>query len=74
MALVSLSASGLWSSATPWPNGTKPTSSDDVRSNGFTVYIDQNVTVRSLNSNGGTFRNAGNFTVNANVSAGTSTC
>ena len=74
MALVSLSATGMWSSATPWPNGTQPTASDDVRSNGFTVYIDRNVTVRSLNSNGGTFRNAGNYTVNANVSAGTSIC
>jgi hypothetical protein len=74
MALVSLSASGLWSSATLWPNGNKPTASDDVYSNGFTAYIDQNVTVNSINSNGGTFRNAGNFTLNANVSAGTSTC
>ena len=74
MALVSVSATGMWSSATPWPNGTKPTTSDDVRSNGFTVYIDQNVTVNSINSNGGTFRNAGNFTLNANLSAGTSTC
>lgn len=74
MALVSLSASGLWSAATPWPNGNKPTTLDDVYSNGFTVYIDQNVTVNSINSNGGTFRNAGNFTLNANVSAGTSTC
>jgi len=74
MAIVSVSATGMWSSATPWPNGNKPTAADDIYSNGFTVYIDQNVTVNSINSNGGTFRNAGNFTVNANVSAGTTTC
>jgi len=40
--------SGSWSSSSIWNGGTLPTSSDDVYANGFTVAIDQNVTVTSL--------------------------
>jgi hypothetical protein len=66
--------SGNWSNPLTWNGGTLPTSSDDVFSNGFTVTIDQNITVLSLRnaSNAspvilvsGQFQiNAGNITVN----------
>jgi hypothetical protein len=77
MAVVAASANGGWSSPATWTNGISPTSVDDVRANGFTVYIDQNIAVNSLSTpNGGTFRNVGNLTATAYsfVSAGTTTC
>jgi hypothetical protein len=40
--------SGNWSNALIWNGGTLPTSADDVYSNGFTVTINQNVTVLSI--------------------------
>jgi hypothetical protein len=43
-------ASGVWSSGSTWNDGTIPLSGDTVYANGFTVTIDQNITVASLNN------------------------
>jgi hypothetical protein len=48
MALRYAVASGNWSNKAIWNGGTLPTVADDVHANGFTVTIDQNVTVLSL--------------------------
>jgi hypothetical protein len=63
-------ANGNWSSTATWNGGTLPTSADDVFSGGFTVTIDQDVTVLSLRNAadtgitaGGGFTLTGNFTV-----------
>jgi hypothetical protein len=42
---------GLWSDTTVWDNGALPTSSDTIYPNGFTVTVDQDITVQSLNNN-----------------------
>jgi hypothetical protein len=64
-------ANGNWSNAANWNGGTKPTASDDVHANNFTVTIDENVTVnRLLGIAGavavanGVFATSGNVTVN----------
>lgn len=41
-------ASGNWSSGSTWNDGTVPLSGDTVYANGFTVTVDQNITVASL--------------------------
>lgn len=41
-------ASGNWSSTATWNGGTLPTAADDVYADGYTVTIDQNVTVLSI--------------------------
>ena len=41
-------ATGNWSNTATWDGGTLPQSGDDVRPNGFTVTIDQDITVTSL--------------------------
>jgi hypothetical protein len=41
-------ASGNWSATSTWNGGTLPASTDDVYANGFTVSIDQTITVNSL--------------------------
>jgi hypothetical protein len=48
MALRYAVATGNWSNTATWDGGTLPTSADDVYSNNFTVTIDQNITVLSL--------------------------
>lgn len=53
MALRYAVASGNWSNTATWNGGTLPTSSDDVYSNGFTVTVDQDVTVLSLRNTAG---------------------
>ena len=53
MALRYAVASGNWSSTATWNGGTLPTTSDDVYANGFTVTVDQNVTVLSLRNTAG---------------------
>lgn len=67
-------ATGNWSAVSTWDGGTTlPTSADDVYSNGFTVTIDQNVTVLSLQNGattgvvaGGSFATSGTRTISAN--------
>jgi hypothetical protein len=75
MAIRYAVATGNWSSTATWNGGTLPTSADDVYANNFTVTINQNVTVLSLNTtaatgvnNGGTFTfSSGTFTVVADT-------
>ena len=83
MAIRYAVATGNWSNTATWNGGTLPTSADDVYANGFTVTINQNVTVLSLNTtaalgvnNGGTFAlSGGTFNVVADtIQAGSSTC
>lgn len=50
MAVRYAVATGNWSSTSTWDGGTLPTSADDVYANGFTVTIDQNVTVLTINN------------------------
>jgi hypothetical protein len=50
MAVRYAIATGNWSSTSTWNGGTLPTSADDVYANGFTVTIDQNVTVLSISN------------------------
>lgn len=73
-------ASGNWSSTATWNGGTLPTAADDVFADGFTVTIDQNVTVLSIRTTqrtggtaGGGFTINTGITVNANIIGGTST-
>lgn len=40
--------SGNWSNTAIWNGGTLPTAADDVYANGFTVTIDQDITVLSI--------------------------
>lgn len=72
---------GNWSDTATWNGGTLPTSSDDVYANGFTVTIDQDITVLSLRTGAGTTAVAGGGftfstvrTINADIRAGTSIC
>ena len=75
MAIRYAVASGNWSNTATWNGGTLPTSADDVYANGFTVTINQNIAVVSLNTtlalgvlNGGNFSfGNGNFTVVADT-------
>lgn len=41
-------ATGNWSNTATWNGGTLPQAGDDVRPNGYTVTIDQDITVASL--------------------------
>lgn len=71
-------ATGNWSNTATWDGGTTlPTAGDVVRPSGFTVTIDQDITVGSLRSDasapavmGGTFVTSGNRVVTADVVAG----
>jgi hypothetical protein len=84
MAIRYAVATGNWSNTATWNGGTLPTSADDVYANGFTVTINQNVTVVSLNNTattgvtvGGGFQmGAGaNYTiVCSTINAGSQTC
>lgn len=48
MANVLAAATGNWSSTATWVGGALPTSADTVMSNGFTVTINQDITVTQL--------------------------
>lgn len=82
MANVYATKNGNWSDVTVWNTGTFPTAADDVRANGFTVTINQDINVLSIRTDasspavgGGVFNNTtNNRNVIANVVAGTSTC
>jgi len=39
---------GNWSDTTLWDNGALPATTDDIHANGFTVTLDQDITVASL--------------------------
>jgi hypothetical protein len=59
-------ANGNWSDTATWDGGTLPGASDDVYADGYTVTIDQDVTVLSIRTSqrsGGT--NGGSFSVSA---------
>lgn len=51
MAVRFATATGNWSNTAIWDNGALPTSSDTIYPNGFTVTIDQDITIQSLNNN-----------------------
>lgn len=54
---------GNWSDTTVWNTGTLPTASDAVFANNFTVLINQNINVQSLNNFAtGAIANNGGFT------------
>lgn len=73
MAIRYAVASGNWSSTSTWDGGTTlPGSGDDVYANGFTVSIDQSISVASLKkianvspsiSTGGTFNVTASVTI-----------
>lgn len=74
-------ANGNWSNTATWNGGTLPTSADDVFADGFTVTIDQTITVLSIRTTqrsggtaGGGFTVSGAHTINAICIAGTTTC
>lgn len=67
-------ATGNWSDTAIWNGGTLPTAGDVVRPNGFTVTIDQDITVDELTNNaaapavaGGSFASTMNVVINANI-------
>lgn len=78
MANVYATKTGNWSDVTVWNTGALPTAADDVRSNGFTVTINQDITVISINNTASTPAVAGggftvstnNLTINANINYG----
>ncbi len=51
MATRFATATGNWSNTAIWDGGTLPTSSDTVHPNGFTVTIDQDITIDGFNNN-----------------------
>ena len=51
MATRFATATGVWSNTAIWDGGTLPLSDDTVHPNGFTVTIDQDVIIASLNNN-----------------------
>ena len=74
MAIRYAVANGNWSSTATWNGGTLPTSADDVYSNNFTVTLNQNVNVLSLQntattgvSAGGSFQINGSYTIVADT-------
>ena len=67
MANILAAASGNWSATGTWSGGALPSSADTVYANGFTVAIDQNVTVVEIraDANAGVATAGGGFTVAA---------
>ena len=71
-------ATGNWSSLATWDGGASlPGSGDTVRPNGYTVTIDQDITVTELKNDasspavaGGQFVLSSGKTINANITAG----
>ena len=81
MALKYPLASGVWSNAANWNGGTLPIAGDDVRANGFTVTIDQDINVLQISTNalapaaaGGSFTVSTNRTLTCDIYAGTTSC
>jgi hypothetical protein len=81
MALRYAVANGNWSNTATWDGGTLPTVGDDVHANGFTVTINQNITVNKISTKaespaaaGGQFTCNAARTITANIEAGATTC
>jgi hypothetical protein len=81
MALKYPLANGVWSNAANWNGGTLPIAGDDVRANGFTVTVDQDINVLQISTNalapaaaGGSFVVSTNRTLTCDIYAGTTTC
>ncbi|WP_028488084.1 hypothetical protein [Thiothrix lacustris] len=73
MATINAIKAGSWSDPTVWSSGTLPAVGDDVFSNGYTVTINQDITVASINGTGGGFVLAGTAVLNCHVNGGTTT-
>lgn len=80
MANIRAIANGNWSNNAIW-SPAPPTSVDDVFASGFTVYVDTNIQVLSINTigatgigGGGTFRPNNGVIMTTNVVAGSTTC
>ena len=80
MANIRATKNGVWSDATVW-SPSAPTTADDVFAAGFTVYVDTNIQVISINTigatgigGGGVFRPNNGVLMRTNVVAGSSTC
>jgi len=59
-------ATGNWSNPAIWDGGTLPGIGDDVRANGFTVSINQDITVNSIRNDAlAPAVNGGGFTLNS---------
>jgi hypothetical protein len=74
MAIVYAVKTGNWSDTTVWNTGALPTSADDVYSNNFTVTVNQDITVKSLDNRattgvtaGGQFTMGGSFNIVADT-------
>jgi len=74
-------ANGNWNNPAIWNGGTVPLADDDVYGNGFSVTINQNVTVLSIRTTagsvavaGGTFLVTTGRTISANIISGTTPC
>ena len=81
MANVYATKSGNWSDTTVWNTLALPTAADDIFANNFTVTVDINAQVLSINTTaaapavaGGNFRLNHNVSLSANVLAGSTTC
>ena len=80
MANIRAISSGNWSNNAIW-SPAPPTSVDDVFASGFTVYVDQNIQVLSINTigatgigGGGVFIPNNGTVMTTNVVAGSTTC
>jgi hypothetical protein len=65
-------SSGNWSDSAIWSGSLIPTASDDVWANGFNIFVDQDITVKTLRNHpvttpliaaGGSFINTGSRTI-----------
>jgi hypothetical protein len=82
MALRYAVATGNWSNTATWDGGTLPTVGDDVHANGFTVTIDQNITVNKISTKaespavegGGFTLSTITITITSDIEAGTTRC
>lgn len=83
MALRYAVATGNWSNPATWNGGTLPGANDEVRTNNFTITIDQDVTVQNISTRAQTPAVAGGgFVISAmtmrfvtaNILPGTTTC
>jgi hypothetical protein len=82
MALRYAVATGNWSDTATWDGGTLPTVGDDVYANGFTIAINQDITVNKISTKaespavdgGGFTLSTITITITSNIEAGTTRC